>query len=98
MGYIKSMYHKMRYKNYVPHVPQIEVQTKVHWVLKQSFRMKIRKNFMFKNRGLGTKKQKSILNTSLAAKGALAHRLQRLKNPKWPPGGPKMADGVWKGV
>ena len=33
--------------------------------------------------------------TSLAAKGALAHRLQ---NPKWPPGGPKMADGVWKGV
>ena len=25
-------------------------------------------------------------NTSLAAKGALAHSLQ---NPKWPPGGPK---------
>ena len=22
----------------------------------------------------------------------------RLKNPKWPSGGPKMADGVWKGV
>ena len=22
----------------------------------------------------------------------------RLKNPIWPPGGPKMADGVWKGV
>merc|ERR1711954_14089 len=22
----------------------------------------------------------------------------RLQNPKWPPGGPKMADGVWKGV
>ena len=34
-------------------------------------------------------------NTSLAAKGALANRLQ---NPKWPPGGPKMAEGVWKGV
>ena len=34
-------------------------------------------------------------NTSLAAKGALAHRLQ---HPKWPPGGPKMVDGVWKGV
>ena len=34
-------------------------------------------------------------NTSLAAPGALAHRLQ---NPKWPPVGPKMADGVWKGV
>ena len=47
-------------------------------------------------------------NTSLAAQGALAHRLQRrnicnvappatlhrLQNPKWPPGGPKMADGV----
>ena len=31
-------------------------------------------------------------NTSLAAPGALAHRLQRL------PVGPKMADGVWKGV
>ena len=24
--------------------------------------------------------------------------LHRLQNPKWPPGGPKMADGVWKGV
>ena len=34
-------------------------------------------------------------NTSLAAKGALAHHLQ---NPKWPPGGPKMADRVWIGV
>ena len=34
-------------------------------------------------------------NTSLAAPGALAHRLQRLQNPKWPPGGPKMADGVF---
>merc|ERR1711942_374612 len=22
----------------------------------------------------------------------------RLQNPKWPPGGPKMADRVWKGV
>ena len=22
----------------------------------------------------------------------------RLQNPKWPPGGPKMVDGVWKGV
>ena len=35
-------------------------------------------------------------NTSLAAKGALAHCLQRLQNPKWPLGGPKMADRVWK--
>ena len=26
---------------------------------------------------------------------ATPHRLQ---NPKWPPGGPKMAEGVWKGV
>ena len=24
--------------------------------------------------------------------------LQRLQNPKWPPGGLKMPDGVWKGV
>ena len=39
-----------------------------------------------------------IENTSLAAKGALAHRLQRLQNPIWPPEGPKMADRVWKGV
>ena len=37
-------------------------------------------------------------NTSLAAKGALAHRLQRLQNPKWPLGDPKMANGVWKDV
>ena len=41
---------------------------------------------------------KSYVNTSLAAKGALTNRLQRLQNPKWPPGGPKMAEGVWKGV
>ena len=26
---------------------------------------------------------------------ATPHHLQ---NPKWPPGGPKMAEGVWKGV
>ena len=24
--------------------------------------------------------------------------LHRLQNPKWPTGGPKIADGVWKGV
>jgi len=29
--------------------------------------------------------------TSLAAPGALAHSQQRLQNPKWPPGVPKMA-------
>ena len=41
----------------------------------------------------------SYMNTSLAAKGALAHRLQRsLQNQKWPPGGPKISEGVWKGV
>ena len=28
-------------------------------------------------------------NTSLAALGALTHRLQRLQNPKWPLGSPK---------
>ena len=39
----------------------------------------------------------NLSNTSLAAKGALAHRLHRLQNPKWPPGGPIMADGFWKG-
>ena len=33
----------------------------------------------------------SLLNTSLAAKGALAHSLQRLQNPILPPGGPNMA-------
>ena len=45
-----------------------------------------------------TKKTTIIKNTSLAAKGALAHHLQRLQNPKWPPGGPIMVDGVWKGL
>ena len=40
-------------------------------------------------------KKKTTSNTSLVVKGLLAHRLQ---NPKWPPGGPKMADRVWKGV
>ena len=49
-------------------------------------------------RSLADSGMKLTENTSLAAKGALAHRLQRLQNPKWPPGGPKMADGVWKGV
>ena len=47
-----------------------------------------------------------------SGEGALAHRLQRrtacnaappatphrLQNPKWPPGGPKIADGVWNVV
>ena len=47
---------------------------------------------------LGDDQEKVPENTSLAAKGALAHRLHRLQNPKWPPGGSKMADGVWKGV
>ena len=43
-----------------------------------------------------TKVQKKFqYNTSLAVKGALAHRLQ---NQKWPPGGSKMADRVLKGV
>ena len=39
-----------------------------------------------------------VQNTRLAAPGALAHRPHHLKNQKRPPGGPKMADGVWKGV
>ena len=30
--------------------------------------------------------------------GSLPATPHRLKNPKWLPGGPKMADGVWKGV
>ena len=37
-------------------------------------------------------------NASLTAKGALAHHLQCLQNPKWPPGAPKMGNRVWKGV
>ena len=32
------------------------------------------------------------------ASNSLPATPQRLQNPKWPPGGPKMADGVWKGV
>ena len=35
------------------------------------------------------------MNISLASPGALAHCLQ---NQKWSLGGPKMAEGVWKGV
>ena len=31
--------------------------------------------------------------TILVVPGALAHHLQCLQNPKWPLGGPKMADG-----
>ena len=38
-----------------------------------------------------------LLQTSLAAKGALAHS-NSLQNPKWPLGGPKMVDGVRKSV
>ena len=37
-------------------------------------------------------------NTSLTAQGALANCLQRLQNPKWPLGAPKIADGVWKEI
>ena len=43
----------------------------------------------------------NIENTSLVAKGALAHLLQRrtaCKIQNGRQGGPKMADGVWKGV
>ena len=39
--------------------------------------------------------QNISFNTSLAAPGAFAHRLQRLQNPKWSVRGPKMADGVY---
>ena len=35
-------------------------------------------------------------NTSLVALGALAHRLHRLQNPKWPPVGPKWQTGSGK--
>ena len=52
------------------------------------------------------KKIRKEKNTSLAAPGALAHRLQRRTTcntappatPHRVPVGPKMADGVWKGV
>ena len=57
-------------------------------LLSKFFRPKkflVHKNFWVKNK----------IDTSLVAEGILTHRLQ---NPKWPPGGPKMADGVWKGV
>ena len=40
------------------------------------------------------KNLKKFENTCLVAPGALAHRLQRLQNQKWPPVGPKMANGV----
>ena len=40
-----------------------------------------------------TRKEKKLVNTSLAAKGPLAYRLQ---NPKWPPGAPKWPTGSGK--
>ena len=65
------MYLKMRYKNYVPHVPQIEVQFQVQLrdhreksilkISQQSFRMKIRKFCRCKNRGGWGRKLKSKL-------------------------------------
>ena len=42
--------------------------------------------------------EKIMMNTSLAALGALAHRMPCQQNPKWQLGGPKMVDEVWKGV
>ena len=39
--------------------------------------------------------EKKMGNSKLAAPGALANPLQRLENPKWPPGDPKMANGVY---
>ena len=45
----------------------------------------------------------SIIEIQYQPSGAGGTRSQpatthRLQNPKWPPGGPKMAEGVWKGV
>ena len=37
-------------------------------------------------------------NTSLAAKGALTHRLQRLKNPIWPPGSGNVSTSRFLGI
>ena len=64
-------------------------------------------NFRFK-RMLGQIdfESENLLNTGLAAPGALAYRLQRRTacnaappaTPHRVPVGPKMADGVWKGV
>ena len=39
--------------------------------------------------------EKIMGNTTLAAPGPLANRLQRQQNPNWPPGDPKMADRVY---
>ena len=39
--------------------------------------------------------EKIMGNTTLAARGALTNHLQGQQNPKWPPGDPKMADGVY---
>ena len=45
-------------------------------------------------------KIKTYENTSLAAKGdsLTACNIAPPAKSKWPPGGPKMAEGVWKGV
>ena len=39
--------------------------------------------------------EKILGNTKLASPGALAYPLQRLENPKWPPGNPTIANGVY---
>ena len=59
------------------------------------FAIKVSKHSKFK---VWFKPNENNVNTSLAAKGAFANRLQRLQNPKWPPGGLKMTEGVWKGA
>merc|ERR1711942_354707 len=44
---------------------------------------------------MGTYKIQKFLQAPFHFVEAWLHRLQ---NPKWPPGGLKMAEGVWKGV
>ena len=38
------------------------------------------------------------LSVTFKKKDKNINKYENLKNPTWPPGGPKIADGVWKGV
>ena len=68
------------------------IQDTTHFILHTRKRYSWFNDFLSKSHG---KYQK---DTSLAVPGARAHSLQRLQNPKWLFGGPKMAERVWKGI
>ena len=53
------------------------------------------KDITKRNRNASQRQRGHSLTVCNSAQPATPHSLQ---NPKWPPGGPKMANGVWKCV